>query len=64
MDQSELPFRLLCRRYDTQLCYTPMVHARCFVKERSANKAEMYYCNSTPKDSPLIAQVLHARRQS
>ena len=57
MDQSELPFRLLCRRYGTHLCYTPMVHARCFLEERRPNRTEMYYCNTTPDDTPTIAQV-------
>eukprot|EP00467_Chlorarachnion_reptans_P022610 CAMPEP_0114538640 /NCGR_PEP_ID=MMETSP0109-20121206/30252_1 /TAXON_ID=29199 /ORGANISM="Chlorarachnion reptans, Strain CCCM449" /LENGTH=581 /DNA_ID=CAMNT_0001722675 /DNA_START=196 /DNA_END=1939 /DNA_ORIENTATION=- len=28
--QSELPFRILCRRYNVGLCYTPMIRARRF----------------------------------
>jgi tRNA-dihydrouridine synthase len=34
-----------------------MVHARCFLEEPSAKRAEMYYVNTAPGDSPLIAQV-------
>ena len=30
---SELPFRMLCRRYGTQLCYTPMWDAARMVSE-------------------------------
>ena len=26
VDQSELPFRMLTRKYKTDLCFTPMVH--------------------------------------
>ena len=27
VDQSELPFRMLTRKYNTNLCFTPMVHS-------------------------------------
>lgn len=30
---SELPFRMLCRKYGAELCYTPMFHSRCFAED-------------------------------
>ena len=32
VDASDLPYRLLTRRYNTNLCFTPMIHAKMFSK--------------------------------
>ena len=32
VDQSDLPFRMLCRDYGANLCFTPMVHANVSAK--------------------------------
>lgn len=33
VDQSDLPFRFLSRRYSSNLCYTPMIHSRMFTTD-------------------------------
>ena len=35
VEQSDLPFRVLCRRYGANICYTPMIHAGYFTKKQS-----------------------------
>lgn len=46
---SELAFRLLCRNYGAQLCYTPMMSAQDFAKD-PANAG----FQTTPQDRPLV----------
>jgi len=53
VDQSELGFRMLCRKYNAQLCYTPMFHSANFAKYRQYRKKFFVSC---PEDRPLIVQ--------
>ena len=55
VDQSDLPFRLLCRRYGANLCFTPMIHSRLFVE--SPQYREKFMIRVVEADRPLIAQV-------
>lgn len=53
VDQSELPFRLLTRRYGAQLAYTPMLHSRLFAEDVRYRERNFSTCDD---DRPLIAQ--------
>ncbi|MGK3739570.1 MAG: tRNA-dihydrouridine synthase 1 [Bacillariaceae sp.] len=48
---SELPFRLLCRKYGAQLIYTPMMLASQFATSEEYRKKEF---QTTPFDRPLV----------
>jgi len=53
VDQSELPFRMLCRKYGVTLCYTPMLHSKFFCREKKYRKKYWHTC---AEDRPLVVQ--------
>lgn len=53
VDQSELAFRMLCRRYGTELAYTPMFHSRLFATQSKYRREHWSTC---PEDRPLFVQ--------
>eukprot|EP00743_Colponemidia_sp_Colp-15_P001857 GILK01002025.1.p1 GENE.GILK01002025.1~~GILK01002025.1.p1 ORF type:complete len:402 (-),score=59.21 GILK01002025.1:191-1396(-) len=53
VDQSELAYRILCRRYGADLAYTPMLNSRTFVSSKVARKELFTTC---PEDRPVFAQ--------
>ena len=53
VDQSDLPFRILVRKYGAQLCYTPMLHSRIILEDKNYKKIHFQTCK---EDWPLITQ--------
>lgn len=55
VDQSDLPFRMLCRRYGANLCYTPMIHSKLVLTSKAYR--EKFTGTWIEADRPLIAQL-------
>ncbi|CAI5758036.1 unnamed protein product [Candida verbasci] len=57
VDQSELAWRILSRRYGADLCYTPMFHAKLFATQEK-HRASMWSKFDGDKniDRPLVVQ--------
>ncbi|KAJ0754106.1 putative tRNA-dihydrouridine(16/17) synthase (NAD(P)(+)) [Helianthus annuus] len=53
VDNSELPFRLLCRKYGAEAAYTPMLHSRIFNENDKCRSQEFTTCK---EDRPLFVQ--------
>eukprot|EP00736_Rhodelphis_marinus_P002370 Rmarinus@m.13353 len=50
---SKLPFRLVCRRWGTQIAYTPMIMSDSFVLSKRGRDNEFTTCSG---DKPLVIQ--------
>ena len=58
VDQSDLPFRLLCRRYGANIAFTPMIHCKLFVERDTYREKFFNLVQGTPSaDRPLMAQL-------
>ncbi|KAJ8770620.1 hypothetical protein K2173_021267 [Erythroxylum novogranatense] len=53
VDNSELPFRMLCRKYGAEAAYTPMLHSRIFTECEKYRSQEFTTCK---EDRPLFVQ--------
>lgn len=67
VDQSDLPFRLMCRKYGANLCFTPMFHARMFLARPNYRKQfwDLDVVKKVgKKDRPLIVQFCGSEKET
>lgn len=56
VDQSELAWRMLSRKYGATLCYTPMMHARLFATQEKYRRDMWSELDGGEQDRPLVVQ--------
>ena len=44
VDQSELPFRMLTRKYGSNICYTPMLHSKMMTSQKKYKEEHFTTC--------------------
>jgi tRNA-dihydrouridine synthase 1 len=54
VDQSELPFRLICRKYGADLTFTPMIHSVLFSNQETYRKK--WISDISQEDQPCFVQ--------
>lgn len=59
VDQSELPFRMLCRKHGADAAYTPMLHSRLFVDSERYRKEHFTTC---PVSRPAVVHSMERSR--
>lgn len=57
VDNSELPFRLLCRKYGAEAAYTPMLHSRIFSENEKYRSLEFTTCKVSIFHSCMEIQI-------
>ncbi|KYQ91275.1 tRNA-dihydrouridine synthase 1-like protein [Tieghemostelium lacteum] len=53
VDHTYLAFRMLCRKYGSDMVYTPMMHSKNFATQKVYRKDNFSTC---PEDRPLVVQ--------
>ena len=58
---TDLPFRMLCKKYGAGLVYSEMISSEAIVRNNKATKTKMIFCK---KEKPISAQIFGAEKES